>query len=313
MAAFNQPSHTIAPGDLDCWDSTDEGRTWNLRGTVAERSDENSNVVHGALGLNGRGELIAITGGIGDCEGKSGKRRMLQPTVSRSRDEGKTWDVLGPLDCGLKPTFALVPFGTVAVGMRGDLRASAYLSTREEITETNNAGTPFAAYIIRSKDDGRTWGDAVRIGAGINETALLHLGDGEWLAAARTDDRPKPELGEELRLFRSTDDGATWKDEGLVTGVHQHPAHLLRLADGRILLSYGNRRESSIDARLSDDAGRTWGEPRVIFKTQPGDQGYPSSAQLEDGRIATVFYAQSSSLRAGYHAGCVVWTLDPRE
>src|SRR5688500_2393344 len=38
MSGFNQPSHTLTPGDTDCWDSTDGGRTWQPRDTVARRT-----------------------------------------------------------------------------------------------------------------------------------------------------------------------------------------------------------------------------------------------------------------------------------
>ena len=69
------------------------------------------------------------------------------------------------------------------------------MTTREGVTPFNDAGNPFAAYMVRSDDDGKTWGDAALIGTGVNETCALHLGDGEWLAAARTDDRPAPEPG----------------------------------------------------------------------------------------------------------------------
>ena len=181
-------------------------------------------------------------------------------------------------------------------------------TTRKDVTPFNDAGNPFTAYMVRSDDNGKTWGKAALIGKGINETCALHLGDGEWLAAARTDDRPAPEHGQELRQFRSTDDGKMWKDEGLLTGYHQHPAHLLRLKNGDVLLSYGNRKDAAIEVRQSPDEGKTWGRPKRVIALAAGDQGYPSSAEPEDGKIVTVFYAVNSPLHKGYHAGCAIWT-----
>jgi len=58
MSGFNQPSHTLKPGDTDCWDSIDGGKTWQLRGTVAKRSDAKSNRVHFAVGLTAKGDLL---------------------------------------------------------------------------------------------------------------------------------------------------------------------------------------------------------------------------------------------------------------
>jgi len=35
--------------------------------------------------------------------------------------------------------------------------------------------------------------------------------------------------------------------------------------------------------------------------------GYPSTAQLPDGKLVTVFYAAQSPLHAGYHMGAIGW------
>lgn len=74
-----------------------------------------------------------------------------------------------------------------------------------------------------------------------------------------------------------------------------------------MLLSYGNRKDAAIEVRQSTDNGKTWSKPKRVIALAAGDQGYPSSAEREDGKIVTVFYAQNSALRKGYHAGCVVW------
>ena len=307
MTGFNQPSHTIEPGDADCWESTDGGKTWQLRGTVSKRSDEKSNRALYAVGPTAKGELLAIAGGYGDSEDKTGKRRLLQPVVTRSTDEGKTWEKVADFDAGFEHKFAAIPYGTITAGKDGSLRTVVYMTTRKDVTAFNDAGNPFAAHMVRSDDNGKTWGKPVMIGKGINETCALHLGKGEWIAVARTDDRPAPEYGQELRQYRSTDDGLTWKDEGLLTGYHRHPAHLLRLKNGDVLLSYGNRKDAAIEVRQSTDNGKTWGKPKRVITLAGGDQGYPSSAEREDGKIVTVFYAQNSPLHKGYHAGCVIW------
>ena len=160
---------------------------------------------------------------------------------------------------------------------------------------------------MTSRDGGLTWAEPIKIAEGINESVLLPLTGQEWLCVARTSNKPAPELGQELRQFRSTDDGKTWTDEGLLAGFHQHPPHLLRLQDQRLLLTYGNRRDGSIKARLSADAGKSWGAIQKLFITGPGDMGYPSTAQLPDGQLVTVFYAAQSPLHTGYHMGAIGW------
>ena len=64
------------------------------------------------------------------------------------------------------------------------------------------------------------------------------------------------------------------------------------LADGRLLMTYGHRRDPfGNQARLSEDQGRTWSQPMVIYGDgNTGDLGYPSTVQLADGSLLTVWY-----------------------
>ena len=152
-----------------------------------------------------------------------------------------------------------------------------------------------------SDDDGDTWQLRSRIAQGLNETALLYLGNGEWLAAARG-------KGKGVFLLRSTDDGMTWENEGEGSEPYQHPAHLLQLKDGRILLSYGDRRPGhfGVGARLSPDKGKTWGAQMHLASMPDWDGGYPASVEREDGRILTVFYAKAAGT---YSVQAVVWDV----
>ena len=157
-----------------------------------------------------------------------------------------------------------------------------------------------ASFVFRSDDDGRTWTDPVQLDRERlrNETALLHIGKGEWLAAARA-----PDLG----LYRSEDDARTWNFVGTVTEPGELPRHLLQLRDGRILLSYGDRTQNKgIEVRLSSNGGRTWGEPLRLCEFK-GDGGYPSSVQLPNGNVVTAYYASAVEGHPRYHMGVVLW------
>src|SRR6185436_15907220 len=94
-----------------------------------------------------------------------------------------------------------------------------------------------SVWFFRSEDDGKTWKMQSRMNEGHNETAIFHLGGGKWLAAARS----IPATGQRINLYRSSDDGQTWQGPEAVTEPSQHPGHLRRLNDGRLLLTYGNR------------------------------------------------------------------------
>jgi hypothetical protein len=56
-------------------------------------------------------------------------------------------------------------------------------------------------------------------------------------------------------------------------------------------MSYGYRRTPfGNEARVSTDKGRTWQEPVKLSADGSGDLGYPSTVELSDGAMLTVWY-----------------------
>ena len=62
-------------------------------------------------------------------------------------------------------------------------------------------------------------------------------------------------------------------------------------------MTYGHRRKPfGNQARVSADGGRTWSEPVVISGDGiGGDLGYPSTVQLADGSLVTVWYERMAA------------------
>lgn len=286
-AIHNQPSHLRKPGDVDCWAGGDSGRSWEKRGTPAPRDNDKAARGHVAAGVTPGGDLIVITTGWSD-PAAPGRGEITTTWISRSEDGGRTWQIDRDLFPKGPDDNPVVPFGDIMPGYDGHLRMAAYRSNR--------------TFVYRSVDDGRTWGDAVVLSESpTSETALLHLGNGQWLAAARHDG---------LKLYVSEDDARTWHFLSVATGRNQHPGHLMRLKDGSILLSYGNRQDPrGVDVRFSDDEGKSWSEPFRVLGFQ-GDGGYPDSVQLPDGRVLTAYYAQRIQGVNRYHMGVVIWCPD---
>jgi hypothetical protein len=302
---FNQPSHGLQEGDVECWASSDQGRTWKKRG-VPVRHTPGANRMNCAVGLAGNGDLIAIVSGWSEKPIEGQKRysktpfraAILDPVVCRSSDGGRTWKVSEQAVAARCPDGGVsIPFGDILAGKDGKLRVAVYSSGKAMVGLSKLKD---ANYIFRSDDDGRTWTDPVPLDAKQprNETAMLHLGDGRWLIAARYTD---------LGLYRSDDDARTWKFAGPLTARSELPGHLLRLRDGRILLTYGDRTKSKgVEVRLSSDEGATWGEPMRLLDFQ-GDGGYPASVQLPGGEVLTAYYASKIAGHDRYHMGVVTW------
>lgn len=298
LAGFDKPSHGQVEGDVACWASEDEGQSWTFRGTITEHEPNTVRMNH-AVGLDSNGELIALVSGWSDVQQPNAEKHgpfrdaIIQPWICRSSDGGRTWSKHEGF-----PTDPLgrefIPFGDILVSGDGRLNASVYS------TSYYDKPGPWAAYFVVSEDDGQTWQIRSKIADDLSENAILNLGDGEWLAALR---------GRGTILYRSTDDGMTWQDEGLVSEDKQIPGHLLQLEDGRILLTYGDRRAGrrGVRARISSDLGKTWGNPVYVASMPESDGGYPASLERKDGRILSMFYAKPEE---GYSVQAVIW--DPK-
>ncbi|HZL89221.1 MAG TPA: sialidase family protein [Pirellulaceae bacterium] len=146
-----------------------------------------------------------------------------------------------------------------------------------------------------SHDDGQTWKwlaqIPVRDGDSHTEYHELHAvetEDGRIVCHVRNHN--KANSGETLQC-ESSDGGKTWSKPKSI-GVWGLPAHLLRLKDNRLLMTYGHRRAPlGNQARISSDHGRTWSEPIVLSGDGiTGDLGYPSTVELDGGTLVTVWY-----------------------
>ena len=287
---FNQPCHGLWEGDLDCWSSDDRGKTWRFRGRVAEH-EPGTNRMNCAAGIAADGDVVVLCSGWADRrkrgEPVSPHRRPLRAWVCRSTDQGRTWTSShgfpAPPADGIGMNNELIPFGNIRQSDDGSLCVAAYLRRDDSRT----------CFLLRSPDDGRTWGDATILHPQGNETDILHLGGGRWLAACR-EFRERRDV--HLELFSSADDGRTWTRQFPLTLPRQVTGHLARLSDGRILLSHGDRcwNNFGVGVRISDDEGVTWSPQIRIADCPRSDCGYPSTVQLRDGTALTAFYTQVS-------------------
>jgi len=158
--------------------------------------------------------------------------------------------------------------------------------------------------VCESPDDGVSWrwlsdipvrpGDTA---AEYHELHAVQAANGRIVVHIRNHN-PRNQ-GETLQA-ESSDGGRTWTTPHPI-GVWGLPSHLLRLRDGRLLMTYGYRRAPfGNQARHSTDHGATWSEPIVISGDGAGvDLGYPSTVELEEGQFLTVWY---ESLKGSEHA-----------
>lgn len=300
----NKPSHGQQEGDIDCWASKD-GIRWEKRSTITQHEPNTVRMNH-AAGLAKNGDLVVLCSGWSNLKQASRPKQaqfrdaILRSWVLRSADAGRTWEKRESFPAAQAGWSEYIPFGDIWTGTDGALHVSCYQGEFRDLTKSTKTKGWRSSH-LRSDDDGWTWNVVSVIGPRHNETDIFPLGGKRWLAAARID---------KMELVRSEDNGVTWQKAEPVTARNEINGHLTRLADGRLLLSYGVRinGKRGVCARLSHDDGKSWGEPfRLAHTADGGDCGYPSSVLRADGTIVTAWYSNRSPQHTGYHLGVTIW------
>lgn len=214
--------------------------------------------------------------------------------VRRSANMGSNWmteEIAIPTDCsGLYNHHSAATY----IVSSANTRIRAIYGRRK--ANYNNDGKD-EVYFLRSEDDGDTWvchpmypsGVSGLEVTGFNESSLVETANGKLVLMMRS----VPEG--HLWYAESNDDGLTWGNP-VKTPLWGHPAHVIKLSDGRLLCAYGYRRyPMGIRAAISGDNGLTWDiENEIIIrkdgKGAGGDLGYPLIHQLSDGSIFSVYY-----------------------
>jgi Neuraminidase (sialidase) len=300
--------HVCPFGQVVAMTSRDNGATWNYPRVLLDSAidDRDAGVLETAKGtlLVTTFTSLAYEPGLAKAE-KEGNwpaeklkrwqaaRDWLTPEqrkaelgvwLVRSTDGGLTWSQR-------LPTLVNSPHGPTQLSDGRLLYAGKQLWTSDK-----------KIGVCESKDDGLTWqwladlptregDDATN---SYHELHAIEAKDGTIIVQIRNHN--KADAGGTLQT-ESKDGGKTWSAPHAITfGL---PTHLLRLKDDRLLMTYGHRRAPfGNQARLSTDNGKTWGEPMIISGDGAGgDLGYPSTVELEDGSLLTVWYEKMKDIK----------------
>jgi len=286
--------HIGIKGRLDWIHSEDGGRTWSKPSIIVDSELDDRNP---AMGQMADGAIVMAYAEAstynekGEFDTSVGAYTLFYVI---STDNGKTWSKKIPLPCGYIRNgspygrIILLPDETALMPVYGGYDAN-YKGT-VKVPD----GTRSISGLLRSNDNGRTWGDfSIISSTDHNETAIAYLPDGRLIAMMRT------EKDARLEQCESTDNGYTWSVPRPVTLPSQHPADLCLLSDGRLLLAYGNRiKPYGVGAMVSNDMGKTWEDDKRILAAWTSlntDCGYPSVVQLDDGTFVIMYYSVGTS------------------
>ncbi len=293
--------HVCPFGRVEMMTSHDDGETWTWPRVLLDTDidDRDAGVMETAKGTL----LVTTFTSLAYMTGKTYKTKPSWIAAhARIRDDKRRDEQLGEFvirstDGGLswsKPIDSIVnsPHGPTQLSDGRLLYVGKKLweGPKNSWSEKKQIG------VAESTDDGKSWkwladipsrpGD--KVNAAYHELHAVEAVDGTIIAQIRNHNDANK--GETLQT-ESKDGGKTWSVPHSI-GVWGLPSFLTRLKDDRLLMTYGYRRKPyGNQARVSDDNGKTWSEPITISDDgASGDLGYPSTVQLDDGSLLTVWY-----------------------
>ncbi|GAA4749676.1 sialidase family protein [Flavisolibacter ginsenosidimutans] len=236
-----------------------------------------------------------------------GKHYLGAYTIS-SKDNGRTWskpayietanmpftNLEGPTDAPIE-----MPDGSVLMAVIG-------YSPKSDVGNRSSV-------MLRSTDKGKIWSYLSTIASdpggklgGFMEPGIVRTKTGRIVVGLRNH---APENA--IWSTYSDDNGKTWAPVWK-TDMIGHPADIIQLKDGRLVMSYGIRdgihgSPGGIRACFSNDNGKTWDiktEVQLRNDFLNVDVGYPESIQRPDGKVMTLYYY---NLFGKYFIGSTVW------
>jgi hypothetical protein len=287
--------------------SRDGGQTWTIENPAEQRS-----LIPAGAALHGVTPPGLVERPWEDCPGGIDFThpdfaltvRMTDVNAGTSRfsyslDRGHTWR--GP--------FRLPLFEQPGIAARTDYLVNGPQDCQLFVTAAKRDGREGRPLCVRTSDGGKSWRFVAWIGDEPKGYAIMpatvRLNDSELLTAIRC----REEERSWIDTYRSLDRGLTWRlDQTPASDLGEgNPPSLIRLADGRLCLTYGYRAEPfGIRARLSPDGGRTWSRDITIRGRGGGrDLGYPRSVQRPDGKVVTIYYFHDEPLSDRYIAATI--------
>ena len=286
--------------------SADEGRTWQNHSEVTGRmgegiQDPSLSVLKGCLPDYTTRLFLSyfVWRSKSGVNTRKAKKALVDGIYIRTTPVGETeWSepVKVPGDSALRWATS-EPFG-------GDASGYVYLAGYGNVGGGGDCCIVFTSYWPRSWTATRIAFDPTGT-IDYQEPAILDCGDQHLLCVVRGPNHT-------LYQVHNWERGEPWEPTRKMPFGGTSPS-LCRLADGRVLCTYGYRKPPyGIRACLSWNEGVSWEyEDIFVLRTDGGgwDLGYPSTVQMADGSLLTAYYFHTKQDRLR-RIELTRWTID---
>lgn len=156
-----------------------------------------------------------------------------------------------------------------------------------------------AIYAFESDDGGSTWNCLSKVSNPegyennqVFEPYALELPNGRLVGMMRAHGKPYGESTRGILRCFSDDGGRTWTTPETIGICGGYPPHMLLHSSGAVVLTHGSRvAPFGQRARISYDGCLTFSDEIMISEyASDDDLGYPSTVELSDGSLLTVYY-----------------------
>jgi len=205
-----------------------------------------------------------------------------------SYDRGRQW----------KGPYLLPKFGQPGIMARTDYIVNGKRDCHVFLTASKLDLQEGRVVCGRTTDGGLTWKLLSRVGPEPQGFSIMpstvRLGARHLVTSTRRRSGPNERRVRWIDAWESLDDGRSWEFlNNVVADVGEgNPPALIQLSDGRLCLTYGDRKPPfEVRAQFSSDGGHSWSSPWTLSAGGGGrDMGYPRTLQRPDGKVVTVYY-----------------------
>jgi hypothetical protein len=205
-----------------------------------------------------------------------------------SYDRGHNW----------KGPYQVPSFGQPGIMARSDYIVNGPNDCHVFLTASKQNKKEGHVFCGRTTDGGLTWKFLSHVGPEPHGFSIMpstvRLSESHLVMATRRREGEGENRHRWIDTWESHDNGQSWRflNNAVADVGEGNPPAMIRLTDGRLCLTYGDRKPPfEMRAQFSSDGGHTWSDPFVLQTGGGGrDMGYPRTLQRSDGKVVTLYY-----------------------